>query len=159
MSMCTARQVDIGHWTLVDIHLEDEAETERIRLMDSRLTAKAFEPLKNINFVEPFKQLGKVGSRTWRNEFRCLTLFYFLEKGLLESISLAAAGLESSRKACSIISAPAISTSAKPTRSWPKFNKTTALQKQSKLQISDSVRPREVEKCSRERLLAPPLWD
>jgi hypothetical protein len=43
-----------GHWTLVDIHLEDEAETERIRLMDSRLTAKAFEPLKSINFVEPF---------------------------------------------------------------------------------------------------------
>jgi hypothetical protein len=44
-----------GHWTLVDLHLEDEAETERIRLMDSRLTAKAFEPLKNTNFVEPFK--------------------------------------------------------------------------------------------------------
>jgi hypothetical protein len=73
-------------------------------------------------------------------------LFYFLEKRLLESISLTAAGLESFRKACSIISAPAIRISAKPTRSWPKFNKTTAPKKQSKPTISDSVRPREVEK-------------
>jgi hypothetical protein len=134
-----------GHWTLVDIHIEDEAETERIRLMDN-CPAKSFEPLKNINFVEPFKQLGKVGGGAWRNEFRCLTLFYFLEQGLLERMGLTAAGLESFRKACSIISAPVIRTSGKPTRSWPNFNKTTAPQKQSKLQTSNSIRPQEVEK-------------
>jgi hypothetical protein len=135
-----------GHWNLVDIHHENEAQTERIRLTtDRHVDAKIFEPLKNMTFVEPFHQLKRIGGGPWRNEFRFLTLFYFLEKGLLKQASLSSGGLDSLRKACSAISGPSICNAKKPTRSWPRSNKTTAPSEPTKVQKSDNTRPQDDE--------------